>query len=122
MNATNWYLGGGNTKAVIMHSTNGGVKVSQTGNAVPEKMSLEQNYPNPFNPTTKIRYDLRSSDQVSLKIINPLGKVCAILVDQKQNAGSYEVEFTADGLTSGIYFYHLIQNGVSDTKSMILQK
>ena len=72
-----------------------------------KSFTLEQNYPNPFNPSTVISYQLPVSSDVTLKVYDVLGNEVATLVNEEKSAGSYEVEFSADGLTSGIYFYKL---------------
>lgn len=82
------------------------------GNVKPDEFYLEQNYPNPFNPTTKIRFTIPvigTSDRVfvKLKIFDVLGNEVATLVDEYRSAGSYEVEFTSKGLSSGVYLYQL---------------
>jgi hypothetical protein len=76
---------------------------------VPVSYSLHQNYPNPFNPTTTIQYDIPFDGLVSLKIYNTLGQEIAVLIDRQLiEAGTEEVELSADGLASGVYFYRLI--------------
>lgn len=84
--------------------------------------NLSQNYPNPFNPSTTIKYTLSESQFVSLKVYDVLGKEVATLVNEEVIAGSYNVSFNANGLSSGIYFYSLIAGNITQTKSMILQK
>lgn len=91
-------------------------------NEVPLKFSLEQNYPNPFNPRTKIRYDLPSSGNVKLIVYDVIGREVACLLNEYKQAGSYELEFNASGLSSGIYLYQLSFNEKSNTKRMILVK
>ena len=87
---------------------------------VVDKFVLEQNYPNPFNPSTKIKYQIATSNPVSLKIYDVLGNEVATLVNEVQSAGKYEVTFDAHRLSSGVYFYKLqIQNFV-ETRKMIL--
>lgn len=81
---------------------------------------LDQNYPNPFNPSTKITWHSPATGWQSLKIYDVLGNEVAVLVDEFRNAGSYEVVFSAEGLTSGIYFYKFTAGSFSDTKKMIL--
>lgn len=98
-----------------------GIK-SEGSNSLPEGFNLGQNYPNPFNPVTKISYELRSSDFVSLKVFDILGIEVKTLVSNKQPAGSYEVSFDGEGLSSGVYFYNLSAGGLSETKMMTLLK
>lgn len=95
-----------------------------TGNStqVIDNYRLMQNYPNPFNPTTSIRYSLPMNSAVTLTVFNSLGKEVGILVNQKQVAGDYEVNFNATNLSSGIYFYRLEAEGFSETKKMLLIK
>ena len=108
---------------MIMKTTNGGlVGVESFSSLVPSGFILNQNYPNPFNPSTVISYDLPYGDFVSLKVFDILGKEVLTLVNKKQTAGSYKVDFKAQGLPSGIYFYNLIVNGMSETKKMVLLK
>jgi hypothetical protein len=84
--------------------------------------SLEQNYPNPFNPTTKIKYSLPQSSNMSIKVYNVLGKEVATLVNEEKPTGNYEVEFDATALPSGIYFYRFQTSSYHDTKKMIILK
>lgn len=86
------------------------------------KFSLEQNFPNPFNPNTNIKYQLQKDDFVNIKVYDLLGKEIITLVNQKQATGSYEIEFDASKLTSGIYFYSLTSGNLIKTKKMILLK
>jgi hypothetical protein len=75
--------------------------------ALPATFALEQNYPNPFNPETAIRYDLPGASQVRLAVYNPLGQEVALLVNEQEPAGSYQVKFNASNFPSGMYFYRL---------------
>lgn len=84
--------------------------------------SLNQNYPNPFNPSTKIRFSIASDEFVELKVYNVLGNEIAILINDNLDAGLYEVEFNAEGLTSGVYFYTISTGNFINTKKMILTK
>ena len=91
-------------------------------NIIPEVFTLEQNFPNPFNPTTSIRYTLPFSEHVRLIVYNVTGQRIRTLIDKKQNVGSYSIEFSADGLASGVYFYHLEAGKYNQVKKMILLK
>lgn len=87
---------------------------------VPEGYSLKQNYPNPFNPNTKISYSIPELSFVTLKVYDVLGNELATLVNEENPIGNYEVEFNAEELTSGIYFYSLTTGSFTQTKKMIL--
>lgn len=87
-----------------------------------EDFKLYQNFPNPFNPKTVISYQLAVSSFVSLKIYDILGNEVSPLVNKKQNAGFYKVEFDGSHLSSGLYFYKLVAGNFSDTKKLILIK
>jgi len=109
----------------ILKTTTGGLTfVNSNTHVIPDKFSLSQNFPNPFNPTTTIHYSLSENSYVILKVYGILGNEIATLVNEKQNRGSYNYQFsTADfQLSSGIYLYKLITNNFSETKRMILLK
>jgi hypothetical protein len=102
---------------------------------IPSEFSLAQNYPNPFNPSTKIRYSIpsvtfssssraesRDGGLVTLKVYDILGNEVATLVNEEKPAGSYEVEFNASQLSSGIYFYKLSAGTFTETKKMTVLK
>ncbi len=90
----------------------------------PSQFVLEQNYPNPFNPTTMITYQLPASSDVKLEVFDVLGKKVASLVNTRQSAGSYSVNFNSAqyNLASGLYFYKLSAGNFSQTHKMILTK
>jgi hypothetical protein len=83
---------------------------------------LSQNYPNPFNPSTVISYRLAVSSFAKLKAYDILGNEITTLVNEKQNAGSYSVEFDASNYPSGIYYYKLEAGDFSEVRKMILLK
>lgn len=96
--------------------------INIVSNSIPDKFTLNQNYPNPFNPNTVIKYQLLSGGDITLKVYDVLGNETVTLVNKKQNAGSYEVEFDGSRLSSGIYFYTLEAGGFISTRKMILLK
>jgi len=89
---------------------------------IPDKFTLSQNYPNPFNPSTKIRYSLPQKGFVTIKVFDMLGRDVTNLINEEQNAGQHEVNFKANNLPSGIYFYRITAGGSAITKKMILLK
>lgn len=71
----------------------------------PRRYALQQNYPNPFNPSTTIRVTVPEKSTVRIQVLNMLGQVVAVPFNGLKEAGSYELTFTADGLSSGVYLY-----------------
>ena len=89
----------------------------------PGKSKLLNNYPNPFNQSTSIEYQLHSLSEVELSIYNILGQKVAMLVYAKQPAGHYKVEWNANELASGLYFYRMeTDKGFVQSKKLILLK
>jgi hypothetical protein len=105
---------------IVKGSTLTDVHIKQS--TVPTEFSLAQNYPNPFNPSTTIRFVVPVSGFVSLKVFDLLGREVATLVDEKKDAGSYEVTFDGKNLSSGVYFYRLQAGEFVQTKKLLLQK
>jgi hypothetical protein len=89
---------------------------------VPERFNLSQNYPNPFNPTTNIRFDIKSTAQVELKIYDILGTEIQTLVNSQLAPGTYNVNFDAAKLSTGVYFYTIKAGDFVSTKKMMLVK
>jgi len=126
----------------IVHTSDGGgqlLAITYFSNEIPKDFVLYQNYPNPFNPKTIIKYEITASLNpseggnkgkafIQLKVFDINGKQITTLVNQKQNAGVYEIDFpapTGDGsnLSSGVYFYTLFADDkLIDTKKMLLVK
>jgi hypothetical protein len=95
--------------------------------ALPRNFALDQNYPNPFNPTTSIRYHLGKDTRAVVAIFNINGQFITKLVNQKQKAGTYTVQWDGRDLygnqvASGIYFYMLKTREFSETKKMTFIK
>jgi hypothetical protein len=88
----------------------------------PSEFTLEQNYPNPFNPSTSIHYAIGTRQFVQLKVYDVLGNEIATLVEEFKPAGSYEIDFNASQLSSGLYMYKLKAGEFISTKKMILIK
>ncbi|MDZ7623791.1 MAG: T9SS type A sorting domain-containing protein [Ignavibacteriaceae bacterium] len=91
-------------------------------NAVPEGFRLEQNYPNPFNPSTTIRYSIPQRSDVELIVYDALGHEIKTLISGDHDAGVYEVDFDATGLSSGVYFYQIKSASFTETRKLLLMK
>ena len=102
------------------------VSVQNQGGETPKDFELYPNYPNPFNPTTKIRYELPLDGFVSLNVFDLTGRLVSILVNKKQSAGCYSLDFDASGLPSGVYLYRIEYEAYNKnfvkTRKMLLLK
>ena len=125
-------LGGDNTALVMttegsLYAFNpygepGNIDDEASAGKLPSEFNLYQNYPNPFNPKTVIRYALPVTCHLDLSIYNILGQKVATLVDKKQSAGSYQVEWNASDFASGVYLYRLqTVNNVKTLKMILLR-
>jgi photosystem II stability/assembly factor-like uncharacterized protein len=108
---------------VLLRTRNGGITSAGDieGNFCKD-FTLLQNYPNPFNPSTRISYSIPAHGKVLLKVYDALGREVSKLVDEEKAVGNYEIEFNADGLASGMYFYRLSAGDIVISKKMILLK
>lgn len=121
------YTGGDGRGDATISVTNAHIHVRAVASILPTRNELFQNYPNPFNPKTTIRFQIKDTRFVSIKVYDITGKEITTLVNEKLNAGTYEVPFSISQLSgyqesSGIYFYRLITETYSETKRMILLK
>ncbi len=89
---------------------------------IPAEFKLYQNYPNPFNPSTVIKFSIPYQSYVTLKVYDLLGKEIVTLLSEKLSAGEYQMDFTAENLQSGLYFYKLTAGNFNEVKKMILMK
>ena len=96
------------------------VGVENNNQIIPNEFVLYQNYPNPFNPSTVISWQLAAGSYVSLKIYDVLGREIITLVNRYYVTGTYKVNFNANGLPGGVYFYRLITKDFIQTKKMML--
>jgi hypothetical protein len=86
----------------------------------PEQFELKQNYPNPFNPSTTIKFYLPKSSDVIIDVYNTTGQKIKILLNKNVAAGSQQVEFNAQNLSSGVYYYRIEAGDFQDVKKMVL--
>ncbi|MFO7523904.1 MAG: T9SS type A sorting domain-containing protein, partial [Ignavibacteriaceae bacterium] len=128
---TTSYYGAFNPNAPLW--TSGWTALSQTGvtsindfdmvnEIIPDEFSLSQNFPNPFNPSTKINFAIPKSDNIKIAVYNILGQEMAVLVDGFVNAGSYEINWDASNLPSGVYVYSIQSANINLSKKMTLLK
>jgi aminopeptidase N len=94
-------------------------KPSQT---LPDRFALEQNYPNPFNPSTRISFTIPHSSFVILKVFDVLGREVATLVNEEMRPGYYQVDWDANDVPSGVYFYRLSAGSFTQTMKALLTR
>jgi hypothetical protein len=98
------------------------ININQVSSTIPDKFELMQNYPNPFNPSTIIRFQIKDSRFVTLKVYDILGKEIETLINGNLKAGIYETQFSGNRLASGVYFYKLAAGDFTTVKRMVLLK
>lgn len=120
---SNGYLfAGASANGVYRRQIGNLVGLIQESNEMPENTSLYQNYPNPFNPSTTIKFSAAQGEHMTLAIFNSAGQMIKTLANHYFEPGSYEVEWDASGLGSGVYFYTLSTPKFLQTKKMLLIK
>jgi hypothetical protein len=110
--------GGGEIRGQLSRVSVVGIAQSESA---PIRSLLAQNYPNPFNPTTTIRYELATSEHVTLGLYDVAGREVARLVDEVQS-GPQAFDLDARDLPSGIYFYRIVTPSFTDTRKLVLTK
>lgn len=113
------------------------MNIVRVSGEIPTSFSLLQNYPNPFNPSTKIKFEIpilsfphpsnaleqgSGGNLVQLKVFDVMGREVQTLVNEKLQAGSYEVKFDGSKFNSGVYFYKLQTEDFVQTKKMLMIK
>jgi photosystem II stability/assembly factor-like uncharacterized protein len=116
-----WVAG---AQGMILYTTTGGQPsgITKLGNSIPDKFLLKQNYPNPFNFETIIGFSLPRYSHFTIRLYNSIGQLIEILLDENRKADNYEIRYNASKLSSGIYFYTLITEGINISKKFILLK
>jgi hypothetical protein len=87
---------------------------------LPHEFVLQQNYPNPFNPSTTIKFELPKASGVRLSVFDMLGREVSVLVNERRDAGAYDVKVDGTSLASGMYFYRLHAGDFTQTKRILL--
>jgi photosystem II stability/assembly factor-like uncharacterized protein len=98
--------------------------VEYNGNVIPKGYELKQNYPNPFNPTTTIEFSLPKAGNISIKVFDIAGREYTTDINNMNlNAGNFKMSFNGSELSTGIYFYSLVVDGVNlAAKKLVLIK
>jgi hypothetical protein len=97
-----------------------GTGVANENEGLPVVFALEQNYPNPFNPTTSIQYEMPSNEDVTIRVYNSVGQEVDRLVDKRQEAGRYDIQWDGSEQASGIYVLRFQAGSYQKNIKMIL--
>ena len=87
-----------------------------------DKVVFEQNYPNPFNPSTTFSFSIPNNEFVTLAIYNSLGQKVADIANENMNAGTYNFNWNATEMTSGVYFARLNVGANTQIQKIMLLK
>jgi hypothetical protein len=96
--------------------------VEPLGEMVPGAYRLEQNYPNPFNPKTVVSYQLSAVSNVKVAVYDLLGREVAVLVNEREGPGRYEITFDGSKLSSGTYICRMTAGEFAACRRMMLVK
>ncbi len=80
---------------------------SEASVEIPSGEIKVSNYPNPFRHRATIAYRVPAPGHVRLTVYDVLGRELAVLVDERQSAGSHSAKLDASSWPSGVYLYRL---------------
>ncbi|MCB9357373.1 MAG: T9SS type A sorting domain-containing protein [Calditrichaeota bacterium] len=113
----------GNLSVYNIDGTSVVVEATPTSGAeVVTEYALAQNYPNPFNAQTNFDFTLPMASNVTLKVYDLLGREVATVINGAMNAGSHTVNWSAEGLATGVYMYTLTAGEFSQSKKLVYLK
>ena len=87
---------------------------------IPASYQLLQNHPNPFNASTNISFRLPKGGVVNLSVYNVAGQLVETLTDGYRDVGLHTVEWNAQEVSSGVYFYRLTVGNHRSVKKCVL--
>ncbi len=88
-------------------------------NEIPMSELDLSNYPNPFNPLTTISFVIKENETGTLTLFNLKGQ---IIESHKFESGKHNYLWNASNQASGIYFYKLQTQTITETRKMLLLK
>ncbi len=88
----------------------------------PTQIKISNPYPNPFNPSTKIQFELLTSDFIRVDLFDLKGKFVKNISNTKYSSGKYEIMVQGNDLTSGVYFLRINGQQFSQSFKIILLK
>jgi hypothetical protein len=107
--------------SIATAAENPGISSIEKEKTIPESFKV-LNYPNPFNNTTIIHYEILHDGITSVSLYNSIGQKIKELVSGYQKAGSYNLQFNAKQMSSGVYFVVLKSYGQIMSHKIVLMK
>ncbi len=98
--------------------------IDETSDLLPTEMDMMTSYPNPFNAKTTIAFSLKEAGNVRIEIHDLLGRrVDALELGHLSNTDIHSVNYDANKLATGVYYYSLMVDGAKrSTKKFSLLK
>ena len=103
----------------------GAVEINVCWVGVPEvssQQSAVSSYPNPTSSFTMFEYSLEEPVMVTLKIFNQVGQEISVPVNEQQTAGNQKVQWNAEGMPAGVYFYTLTEGKQAHSGKIIVME
>jgi hypothetical protein len=113
---------GVNWQAKAIGGTPGKINSSYTvptGNNDYEQAVAFECFPNPFRDFTTVRFNVSTTGNYRLEIMDMQGKIIKVLADNFIGAGSYWIDWTGEGAAGGVYTIRLIGNHAIETIKVV---
>jgi hypothetical protein len=85
-------------------------------------MSTFDVYPNPFTSTTTLAFTLKQEEKVKMEVYNMLGELVSSMDNGVMASGYNTVEYSAENLSSGMYYIKVTAGNYSLTKKVTVNK
>lgn len=116
-----WFNKGGVAYTFFPEDTSGVTFVEEEQLHLVDKYSLGV-YPNPFNPQTTIRFESAERNYTEISIYDITGREVEMIHKSILEPGSYNFNWNASHLPSGMYFIRMISGSYNKTVKALLLK
>jgi hypothetical protein len=86
----------------------------------PYEFALDKPFPNPFNSISMIPFSLPKATRARLTVSDATGRLVAVLIDGQTQAGRHQAIWSAEKVSSGLYFIRLEAGGKVAIRKMVL--
>ena len=109
---------------IVLASTEGNdVSEIWTESSVINAFAISKMFPNPFNPSTEINYTVNQNGSMRIAVYNILGQQVAELYNGYRDAGTYNLQWNAENMASGVYYVNIAHsNGQTENMKAVLLK